>query len=124
MNARCTLLAAAMAASCSSLAAAQDLSNVQRPTGSVSGVVQAQGSQRPVTDVNINQNSQNNMAGVMQAGGNPSASVNQSGQSNFGMVNQTGDSTRASINQTGRTNDAMVGQSGNRNTSSINQRER
>jgi hypothetical protein len=124
---RSLMLGALASASLAGLAFAQSApnpANVERPTGSVVGVVQGEGSQRPVTDVHVNQNTKNNVAGVMQAGGNPSASVNQSGGgSNFGMVNQMGDSTRAKIDQKGRTNNAQVGQSGNNNRSSIHQRQ-
>jgi minor curlin subunit len=105
---------------------------VQRPTGSVVGVVQGQGSQRPVTDVNINQNSQNNVADVMQAGPNASANVNQTGRNNrTGVtqmgnnnragVNQTGRNNRTGVRQTGRTNNAAIGQSGARNSANIRQ---
>jgi hypothetical protein len=116
-------LTAFVLASPAAMAQGNNPANVQRPTGSVVGVVQGQGSQRPVTDVNVNQNSQNNVAGVMQAGPNASANVNQTGRNNRAGVTQMGNNNRAGVNQTGRTNNAAVGQSGARNSSNIRQRQ-
>src|SRR3954449_1106838 len=73
-------------------------------------------------EVQINQNSTANFAGVIQAGPNVSTSIQQSGQYNSAVIGQVGGATSATALQTGAGwNHAQVGQTGNNNSAIVGQ---
>src|SRR5690242_20219307 len=62
--------------------------------------------------VAINQNDKFNSIGIVQAGGNPTATVNQAGFYNVSSIGQSGTINTATVTQTGTFNRSCISQFG------------